>query len=295
VPRYVSAPLTGLLLLLVVFTGSYERVEMIAIILGSFEMIYLVTMFMAEPDAVEVFEGIGTTHFGDSDYNMLIAANIGAVIMPWMIFYQQSAVIDKGLTVKELGHARVDTVVGSVLTQLIMIAIIITTGAALWQTGHSGVKLVSIEEIADSLAPSLGATTAKVLFSMGVIGAGCVASIVVSLAAAWGLGEAGGFAHSLQDKPSEAPWFYLGYALVITSGVIVVILVEDAVALNVWVQVMNATLLPLVLGLLYMLAIKALPEEHRIKGWYAILVGIVFSVVSLIGLTAGMYSIIHQF
>ena len=100
-----------------------------------------------------------------------------------------------------------------------------------------------------------------------------VATIVVSLTAAWGVGEVLGFRRSLEDHPREAPWFYGIYTLVlILSAVLVTSNVVNLVRLSVAVEVMNALLLPIVLGFLYLLARRALPDEHRLKGWYAWLV-----------------------
>lgn len=109
-----------------------------------------------------------------------------------------------------------------------------------------------------------------------------VAAIVVSLAAAWGFGEVTGHRHSLEHHPFEAPWFYGIYALSIIGGAVIVGLVPDLIALNIGVEVMNALLLPLVLGLLVLLAFRALPAAHRPSGLYA---GVVIGVCLL---TAGL-------
>jgi len=109
-----------------------------------------------------------------------------------------------------------------------------------------------------------------------------VAAIVVSLASAWGFGEVTGYRHSLEHHPLEAPWFYGIYAAAVIGGAVVVALVPDLVALNIGVEVMNALMLPLVLGFLVALAFKALPPEHRLRGPYA------WVVVAVSILTAGL-------
>jgi hypothetical protein len=120
---------------------------------------------------------------------------------------------------------------------------------------------------------------------MGTIGAAMVAAIVVSLAAAWGFGEVTGYKHSLEHHPFEAPWFYGAFSLAVIGGAIVVGVAPNLVALNIGVEVMNALMLPVVLGFLVLLAIKALPAEHRIRGFYAwIVVG-----VSLVTSGLGVY------
>ena len=95
-----------------------------------------------------------------------------------------------------------------------------------------------------------------------------VAAIVVSLAFAWGLGEVTGYRRSLEMHPLEARWFYGVYALCVVAGAVVVAVWPDLVSLNVAVQVMNAFMLPIVLGFLIALAVKALPRAHRLRGVY---------------------------
>ncbi|MCE5361518.1 MAG: divalent metal cation transporter, partial [Acidithiobacillus sp.] len=123
-PRYVGVVLGAAALWIIVITGSYRRVERIALILGSFEVVFFAIAWAAHPDLYGLFHGLMQIDLGNHDYMMLVAANIGAVIMPWMIFYQQSAVADKGLQPSDYRHARWDTAIGSVVTQLIMAAVL---------------------------------------------------------------------------------------------------------------------------------------------------------------------------
>ena len=109
-----------------------------------------------------------------------------------------------------------------------------------------------------------------------------VAAIVVSLASAWGFGEVTGYRHSLEHNPREAPWFYAVYTIAVIAGAVIVGLVPNLVTLNIAVEVMNALMLPLVLGFLVALAIRALPAQHRLSGAYKWLV------ISVSLLTAGL-------
>ena len=102
---------------------------------------------------------------------------------------------------------------------------------------QDGVDLDSIEEISDALTPHIGTFGGRVLFSLAVFGAGSVASIVVSLTAAWGLGEAAGYARSLECSPRDAPWFYMVYSIVIGIGVTFNMFEMDVVKLNLYIQV----------------------------------------------------------
>ena len=272
----------------IAWSGSYLSVERIAIALGLFELTFVVVAVMAHPNPMEMLQGLGSVPYTNPSYLYLAAGNVGAVIMPWMIFYQQSAVVDKGLEVKHLKAARIDTMIGAIITQLIMAAILVTTAATIGKT-NPNTPLNDIQQISEALTPFLGSTAGHILFGLGMLGASMVSAIVVSLTAAWGLGEVTGYRRSLEHKVHEAPWFYAIYTVVLIVGGLVVISGVNLINLSVAVEVMNALLLPIVLGFLYLLALKALPEEYRLKGIYAWAVGIILGVTALFGLCAGIF------
>src|SRR5271156_5018588 len=128
VSRWVSIPIATTALLALALTGSYQRVERIGLTLGAAELAFLVAMIMSRPQLGAVVAALSSMPLGNPSYLLLVAANVGAVIMPWMIFYQQGAVVDKHLSVATIRQARSDTSVGAVLTQLIMISVVITVG-----------------------------------------------------------------------------------------------------------------------------------------------------------------------
>jgi Mn2+/Fe2+ NRAMP family transporter len=274
----------------IAWTGSYRSVERIALAIGFFELIFLWVAYKAKPSFSELLMSTQHIPFHDPNFLYLVSANIGAVIMPWMIFYQQSALLDKKLTVKHLKIARLDTALGAVITQAIMASVLVAMAATVGKHGI-GTPLETVQEISAVLVPVLGSTVGKLFFALGISGAALVAAIVVSLTAAWGLGELMGFKRSLQDHPKDAPWFYGVYTVVLVVGGLLVASGVNLVKLSVGVEVMNALLLPIVLGFLFMLARKALPEAYRLKGKYAWVVGGVLSVTSLFGLGAGLWGI----
>ncbi|HEX3016201.1 MAG TPA: divalent metal cation transporter, partial [Desulfobacteria bacterium] len=197
VPRWVSVPLAAASLIFITSWGKYSRVERIAIFVGLFELAFLPAMFMARPSAPAIMHALlGNQPLGEKSYWVLIAANVGAVIMPWMVFYQQGAVVDKGLSAKAIKISRLDTIIGSVVTQVIMAAVLIVTATTIGRT-HPNTSLENIQQIASALTPFLGTIGGKVLFAMGVTGAALIAAIVVSLATSWAFGEVVGFRSSL--------------------------------------------------------------------------------------------------
>ena len=281
VPRAASLTLSAGFLLIVVLTGSYRRVERVAIALGLFELAFFYVAYKAHPNGLELANGLVHMPLRSGNYLYLVAANIGAVIMPWMIFYQQSAIADKRLKPEHYVFARIDTAMGSVVTQAVMAAILIAAAATIGKT-NAHTSLNTVGDVAKSLIPMLGPNVGRFVFSLGTVGAAMVAAIVVSLASAWGFGEVTGYRHSLEFHPVEAPWFYGVFTVAVISGAIVVGVAPNLVALNIGVEVMNALMLPVVLGFLVLLAIKALPEAHRLRGAYA------WIVISVCVFTAGL-------
>ncbi|MCV7101108.1 NRAMP family divalent metal transporter [Mycobacterium palustre] len=266
VSRWVSIPVATAALLALALTGSYRRVERIGLAIGAAELAFLVAMVMSRPDPHAFVAGLKSMPLGNSSYLLLVAANVGAVIMPWMVFYQQGAVVDKHLSVATVRQARHDTAAGAVLTQLIMISVVVTMASTIGK--HNGeAALNTVGQIATSLTPYLGHAGGTVLFGLGMLGAALVAAIVASLAGAWGLSEVFGWQHTLNQRPNRATAkFYVTYALAHLVGAALVLASVDLVNLAVDVEVMNALLLPIVLGLLLALEARALPEEWRMRG-----------------------------
>jgi Mn2+/Fe2+ NRAMP family transporter len=286
----IPAPVTMFLivgcLIAMVYTGSYLSVERLAMCIGAFELVFLIVAWRAHPDSAVVVAGALSIPLTDAKYLYLVAANIGAVIMPWMVFYQQSAVVEKKLTIDDLSAARWDTALGAAATQLIMAAVLIATAATIGGSG-GGITLDTVQQIADAITPSLGVGTGRILFALGMSGAALVATIVVTLTAARALGEVLGVKHSLDHHPREAPWFYGIYTGSLALGGLIVASGANLVKLSVGVQVMNALLLPIVLGFLYLLA-RRLPAPHRLKGPYAALVAATIVLTTGFGAYAGL-------
>jgi len=287
IPTWIVMGLVVLFLSTVALTGSYRSVERVALFLGLFEAVFFVVAWMSHPSLSEMLSKMQSIPLHDHQFLLLAAANIGAVIMPWMIFYQQSAVIDKKLNVSHLKAARWDTAIGAVITQSIMAAVLIATATTIGKK-NPGASLETVHQISDALIPFLGSVAGKLLFAVGMTGAALIAAIVVSLTAAWSLGEVLGFKHSLEFHPSEAPFFYATYIFVLVIAAVVVLSGVNLVDLSVAVNVMNALLLPIVLGFLFLLARKALPAEHRLKGLYGFLVGVILLITTVFGLYAGL-------
>lgn len=287
---WISILLTVAFLVTVAATGTYRQVELLALSIGVFELGFIAVALVSHPSGTEMLQDMTKIPLNNQEYRLLLASNVGAVIMPWMVFYQQSAVVDKGLGVSHLKPARLDTAIGAFVTQAIMAAILILAAATIG-TKTPNAPLNTVQQIAEALTPFLGSLWGRAIFALGMLGAALVATIVVSLTAAWGLGEVTGYKRSLAHHPFEAPWFYGVYVASLLIGAAIVLSGINFVKLAIGVNVMNALLLPIVLGFLFLLARKALPDNWRLKGWYAWIVFLIILFTAGLGVYTGISGI----
>jgi Mn2+/Fe2+ NRAMP family transporter len=289
VSRWIALPLAAVGLLLVLTNGAYRRLERIAIFIGLFEVAFFAVAWVAHPGLATLMSQATDLPIGDRTFTYLTAAIIGAVFNPWMIFYQQSAVAEKKLQLKDLSAARWDTLVGAVLTQCLTGAVLIAAAATLaGNNGKGGIS--SVGEISEALSPVLGASAGRVVFSIGVLGASLVAAIVSSLAFAWGIGELVGYRR--ESRPFVAKWSYSFYGVAVLGAAAGVAMTSDLVWLNIAAQVFNVFLLPLVFGFLIALAVEMLPGGLRPHGLYLRLIIVFSGLVSALGLFAALHGLI---
>jgi len=219
-------------------------------------------------------------------------ANIGTTIAPWMLFFQQSAVVDKGMLEKDIPWGRFDTLLGSIVTVVVAVFIVIVTGTVL-----PGIDIDSAAQAAAELMKTdryVGAFLAIGLFDAGLLGAICI-----SLASSWAFGEIFGWAHSLNTKIRQAPWFYATYFfLLVTAGLVVLIPHAPLVLITLFVQVIAVTLLPAALVFLILLLNDRTAVGEYCNTFAQNLVGgfIVISIVvlsTLYGITVMFPTLIH--
>ena len=292
-PKVATVGTAALGLTALIIFGRYRRIEAIGIVVGALELLFVVAAVDARPNVAAIARSLSGDWTFSHGYGTLLAATVGAVIMPWMIFYQQEAVIDKGYRERGragLAAARTNTFVGAVVTQLIMIAIVIVTGATLG-TVDAGRPLNDIGSIATALTPFLGHRDAIVLFGLGMVGASVVAALVVSVAGAWGIAEVFGWQHSLNDPPATAIRFYAVAVAGIVVSAVAVVVARNLVGLAVDVEVMNAALLPVVLTFLVLLE-RRLPPDVRMRGTRRVIAYSMIVVVVAVGFVT-IASVIH--
>ncbi len=216
-----------------------------------------------------------------------LMANIGTTIAPWMLFFQQSAVVDKGMQEKDIPWGKFDTLLGSALTVVVAIFIVIVTGTIL-----NGVDIESAGQAAEQLMKTdryVGTFMAIGLFDAGLLGAICI-----SLASSWAFGEIFGWAHSLNQKIKQAPGFYASYFFtLITAGLVVLIPGAPLVLITLFVQVIAVTLLPAALVFLILLLNDRQTMGDYCNGVWQNLIG-GFIVVTIV-LLSSLYGISVMF
>jgi Mn2+/Fe2+ NRAMP family transporter len=282
VPATMAVTVTGLIL--IVATGSYRSVERVALVFGLCELAFLIMAWRAAPGLAPIMREAAQIPLTDRSYLYLLAANLGTGIIPWVLLYQPAASVNKGLAVGDVNAARLETLAGVVLCQTITSALLIAAAATLAR----GADLETVAQIERAFTATLGATVGQVVFILGLSGGALVATIVVCLTFAWTVGEVLGVHHSLEHQPWQAPWFYGSLGLMLVAGATLVASGVNLVSIAVAAGVLNALLLPLILGFLFLLARTVLPEPLRLQGTYAALVAAAFAIAGGVALCSGI-------
>ena len=233
-----------------VLTGSYTWFERFALALSLALFSFVVLAVAGRPDLGHLVSDLSPLP-GDvpHDYFALVVAMVGASIMPWMLFYQQSASVQKQLTRDDLHGSRVETLVGAFASQALMAAIVIAAAAAMQSAAPVAASAKNLSELPEGMA-RLADGGAGGLIAVGLIGSGLLALVVISLSAAWGIAELMGWPHSLDLKPNQARRFYGVYLVEVIPAAAVVLISSDFVRLCVGAMVFNVVVLALPLAFL---------------------------------------------
>jgi Mn2+/Fe2+ NRAMP family transporter len=250
VSRYIAVPIALVGLWAITIFGNYTKAERGAIALSLAFVAYPIAAFLAHPDWRVVGADLVAPHFPHSTAFLVLAvALIGTTITPYMQFYVASAVVDKGIGPKEYPAERVDTVNGSIVSNVVSIFIIIATAAAIGGTG----KLESAREAARALEPAVG-SAAPTLFGAGLLGASLLAAAVVPLSSSYAIAEGLGVERSVSDSFRRAPFFFGLFTLQLLVGAGVALAPGNLVALVVNMQVLNGLITPVLLVFILVLA-----------------------------------------
>lgn len=263
IPPWITFIGVTLILLAVVITGQYWTFEKLTLFFCLFNLVYIPAAFWGMK--VSYAPGWGTALEGfipnlpgglTGDMIFILLANIGTTIAPWQIFFQQSAVVDKGLDIHDIKFGKIDTFLGSLSTNLVAVFIILTTGAVLFYH-NPPITVEDAKQTAEALMPLLPhgqGDLARKLYAIGLFDAGFLGALCISLSSSWAVGEVFGWAHSLNYRVRDALWFYVVYvAMLATAGAVVLIPGAPLITITMFVQVIAVTLLPSALIFLLLL------------------------------------------
>jgi NRAMP (natural resistance-associated macrophage protein)-like metal ion transporter len=259
--KYALIPLCALGIWALVVYGNYKIIERVFLAASLLYISYVISGFMAGPPWGEVTVELFKPHIiMESNYLFLIVALIGTTIAPWMMFYLQSSIVEKGIKPSELKYSTIDVISGSVVTGIIAFFIIVASAVTLYA---NGITVSTAEEAARALEPLAGAFAAY-LFAFGLFNAGVFSAAILPLSTAYSICEGMGWESGVNKGFKDAPQFYTIITFLIAAGA-ALIMIPDIPLIMIMIisQVLNGILLPIIL--IYMLRLSSSP---RVMGKY---------------------------
>jgi Mn2+/Fe2+ NRAMP family transporter len=254
VTRYIAVPLGAVIVWALVVRGTYRQVEKIFLVACLFYIAYPLSCFLAHPNWKRAVERtfVPSFHF-DSGYLFMILGLVGTTIAPWMQFYLQSAVVEKGIKAKNYIQSRWDVIIGCIITDLVAFFIIVACAATIYMTGHGNIQ--DAGDAAIALRPLAG-RAASALFAFGLCNASLFSASILPLATAYYVCEGLGLESGIDKRLGEAPAFYTLYTGLIVFGALAVILLRASAQVPIILisQAINGILLPFVLIFMLRLA-----------------------------------------
>jgi Mn2+/Fe2+ NRAMP family transporter len=250
--KYMSVPLGAFFIWLLVVKGTYKSVEKVFLFACLFYVTYVISGYLADPDwkAVAVHTMKPTFEFSQS-YLYMIIGIVGTSIAPWMQFYQQSAVVEKGITAENYRHSKWDAYVGAVAAIIVIFFIILTCGATLYK---SGLRIESAKDAALALKPIAG-NYCFLLFAFGLVNASLFAASIIPLSTAFSVCEGLGWETGVNKTFKEAPHFYALYTVIIILSAGAVLYPNfPLLKVMIFSQVVNGIVLPVILIFMLLLA-----------------------------------------
>lgn len=271
IPRMVSVPIMALIIWYTVLRGSYKIVEWVFFGFCLAQFAYIFSGFMAHPDwGLALHSTFVPTFKLDMSYILIFIGVIGTTITPWMQFYIQSSIRDKGINVKQYKYERVEVLLGAFLTDFVSFFIIVSCAATLYA---AGIQINSAKDAALALGPLAG-HFAEALFALGLFGASTLTASIVSLSSAYAICEAFGWESGINKHFREAPVFYGLYTFLIFVGAGVVLWPKlPLIFVMLFSQEVNGLLLPFILIFMLLLInnrrIMGAHVNSRLYNWIA--------------------------
>jgi Mn2+/Fe2+ NRAMP family transporter len=258
VSKYLVVPAGAVLVWTLIVRGRYRPVERILIIASLIYFTYPISAFLAKPNwDLALKQTFIPTFSSNPGYLAVIVGLIGTTITPWMQFYLQAAVVERGVDARHYGLCRLDVIVGCIVTDVIAFFIVVACGATIYTKGAH--ELTDVAQAATALTPFAG-KFAAMLFAIGLINASLLSAAILPLATSYNICEGLGFESGIDKRFSEAPIFYWLYTFLIGGGALCVLLIPNGFLIKfiLYSQMANGILLPFVL--VYMLLLVNRPR-----------------------------------
>jgi NRAMP (natural resistance-associated macrophage protein)-like metal ion transporter len=287
ISKYISVPIVAVLVWLLVVKGTYKIAERIFLVFSVSLLTYVVSAIMGKPDWKEIGSAVIRPRVEMNTRSIaMVIGLVGTTIAPWMQFYMQSSVIEKGLKMKNYKYTVTDVVVGCVITVVVAFFIMIACASTLHP---NGIQINAAKDAALALKPLAGNLASQV-FAFGLFIASIFSATILPLATAFFVCEAFGFEAGLDKKWDEAKEFYILYTgILVVSALIVLIPNAPLIPITLWSQVINGILLPVVLiSMMILINKKKIMGVYvngrtiNIIGWSAVFILIALSLVLLI-------------
>lgn len=266
ISKYISVPVSAVLVWWLVVKGTYKFSERVFLIFSAFLLVYVVSAIIGKPHWHEIGQAMIKPDIQyNKEYLAIVIGIIGTTIAPWMQFYMQSAVIEKGLKITDYKYTLWDVIIGSVITVVVAFFIIIACASTLHL---KGIAINEAKDAAMALKPIAG-DLASITFAFGLFIASIFSATILPVATAFYVCEAFGFEAGIDKKWKEAPQFYWLFTFIIILGA-AIILIPNAplILITLWSQVANGLLLPVVLICMILLVNnKEVMGEHVNKAW----------------------------
>jgi NRAMP (natural resistance-associated macrophage protein)-like metal ion transporter len=245
VSKYASVPIAAFLVWFLVVKGTYRLSERVFLVFSVFLLVYVVSAVMGGPHWAEIGGALVHPEMKfDVGYLSVVIGIIGTTIAPWMQFYMQSAVIEKGIKIEEYRYTLWDVIIGSVITVVVAFFIIVACASTLHE---HGIRINEAKDAAMALKPLAGALSSA-LFAFGLFIASIFSATILPVATAFYVCEAFGFEAGIDKRWKEAPQFYTLFTAIIFIGALIILIPgAPLIAITLWSQVANGILLPVVL------------------------------------------------
>ncbi len=274
VSKYISVPVCAALVWALVVKGDYKIVEKIFLFASVVYLAYIVAGVMGRPDwhaaLVETVKLPPRSAWSDTNYLYMTVGVIGTTITPWMQFYLQSSIVDKGVTVRQYKATRLDVIVGSIFTDVVAWFIVVVCAATLFVHGMRDIHVPA--DAAEAMRPIAG-DYAFILFAAGLFNASLFAASILPLSTAYTVCEGLGFESGLDRTWKQAPVFYWLYTGLIAAGAGVVLIPNfPLVSMAILSQVLNGLLLPVVMYfMLRLINNTELMGEYKNRLWFNVI------------------------